>query len=482
MRGVLVISAVATAMAFALPRAQQRADCELDVRTKPGSSSRIVMLGENDSRLDAGGGVEAFCGNRSVRADSATYFQGRGELYLYGNVFYEDESRTLEADSAVYYENEARVRADGHVVLTDVTGGSTLTGPVLHYYPQTEGRPVERIFAPGRPHLTFQAEGSGANEAQPFEVDAERIHIYSDSVVAAAGEVVAIRGELTALGDSMDLDLGRDELWLLGGPSMQVSDMTLEGDTIRVLLDESRVREILAWPNGSAVGSDMSMAAPLLRFYVEDGDIGRAVASPMDRADAATIDRPADMPWARAESQDYVLLADSIEIRRPGGQLDRLTAVGRARATSTQPAVPGDSAIGNDWIVGDTITGYFVPAEGAYADTAAAADSVPGPSGQRQAQLERLVATGSARALYHLIDDRGVDSSRPGVNYVMGRVVTLRLEAGEVREARVIGPSTGLYLEPLPIATDGDSLAVTPEDSVAAPPDTSGSAQRTSGR
>jgi hypothetical protein len=49
---------------------------------------------------------------------------------------------------------------------------------------------------------------------------------------------------------------------------------------------------------------------------------------------------------------------------------------------------------------------------------------------------------------------------------VIGRVVTLRLEEGEVTNARVVGPSTGIYLEPIRFATDGDSTVVPPDTAV----------------
>jgi hypothetical protein len=81
--------------------------------------------------------------------------------------------------------------------------------------------------------------------------------------------------------------------------------------------------------------------------------------------------------------------------------------------------------------------------------------------------------------LYHLREEAPSDQRRepPGVNYVIGRIVTIWLEDGEVREARVVGPSTGVYLEPLPLATNGDSiLAVT--DTVRASADTIPEARR----
>jgi hypothetical protein len=177
------------------------------------------------------------------------------------------------------------------------------------------------------------------------------------------------------------------------------------------------------------------------------------------------VDSAGREPWARSISQDYVLTADSIDIERPGGQLERVVAVESARAATVDRLMPGGELVGTDWLEGDTITGYFAPPE--------AADSTG------EVALSRLEASGAiARALYHIYEQTEEDEvpTLPGVNYVIGRVVTLWLEEGEVKSALVVGPSTGIYLEPLPYASDGDSTVVPPDtavaDTIGAIPDT----------
>jgi lipopolysaccharide export system protein LptA len=461
MRPLAPIGILAAAVVFGLPAAQQDERCQLEAQALT-SVGHFVRTAEGDVRWDVGGGVEATCGTKWLRADSASYYEARGELYLFGNVEYRDEGRRLEAERATYYEDERWVRSEGNVRFTDADGRSTLTGPVLHYYPRTEERSVERIFAPDRPHLTFYADTSSGPDAAPFDVDADRLHIYGDSVVAGAGRVVAVRGELTANADSMDLDLGRDELWLLGEPLVRADDMVLEGDSIRILLEEGEVREIEAWPDGSARGRELKLSAPALHLYVESGEIGRVVASAGDPDRTGAVDSAGRPAWARSESRDYVLTADSIDIRRPGGRLEQVIAVGRARARTVQAVVPGDSVLGSDWLEGDTVIGYFTQP-----DTAAAGG---------EAELTRLIAAGNARALYHLREEgeggQKAGTDHPAVNYVIGSVIILRLEGGNVREAQVIGPGTGLYLEPLAQPPAGDTSMAAPDSLAGAARDT----------
>lgn len=465
MRSFALIGLLATAFALAGTTQQRQQSCNLDVQTARGARSRMTTLPDGETRNDVWGGIEATCGSKWLRADSAVFFDRRGILYLFWNIEYEDEGRTLVAERATYYQDEDWVRAEGNVVLSDTVGGSTLSGPLLEYYPVNANRPVERIFAPERPHLVFQPREAAADGSAPFEVDADRMHIYGDSAIAAQGDVVAVRGELTAYGDSMDLDLGRDQIWLLGSPSVDSEGTLLEGDSIVILLEQSRVREIQAWPNGSAQGRELSLTAPLLRMFVEAEEITRVIASAGAAERTGAVDSAGREPWARSISQDYALTADSIDILRPAGQLERVIAVERARAAAVDRLIPGSALPGTDWLEGDTITGYFAAPE--------VGDSTT------EARLSRLEASGdSAKALYYIYEEpvEGQPPTLPGINYVIGRIVTLWLEEGEVTNARVVGPSTGVYLEPMPIATDGDSTAVPPDtmaaDTIRAVPDT----------
>ena len=208
MRGVIVTAVVATAFSFGSPDSQQEETCTLDIMTTPGQRTQSSTTPEGGTKFDVGGGVEATCGTKWLRADSASYIPDRGVLYLIGNMKYTDVGRELNADRATYYEREGWVHCEGNVVLTDAGGRSTLSGPLLDFFPANAFVPMDRIFADQRPHLTFYADTMPGPDSAPFDVDADRMHIYGDSLIATAGEVVAIRGDLTAHSDSMDLAMG----------------------------------------------------------------------------------------------------------------------------------------------------------------------------------------------------------------------------------------------------------------------------------
>ncbi len=466
MRGLIVTALVATSLSFGAPAGQQVESCDLDILQTPGQRTRSSPTPEGGTRFDVGGGVEATCGTMWMRGDSASFFSDGEVLYVIGNVKYTDVGRELVAERATYYKREGWVHCEGNVVLTDEGGRSTLSGPMLDFFPANALVPMDRIYAEQRPHLTFYTDTTGGADSMPFDVDADRMHIYGDSLIAAAGEAVAVRGDLTATSDSMDLDMGNEELWLLGdAPVVSASDMVLEGDSILVLLEQQQIREIQAWPNGSAVGSDLRLMAPLVQLFVEEGDMSRAVASAGDAERTGAVDSAGRAPWAFAMSAEYTLTADSIDIQRPGGRLERVVAVERARATTASPVGPGADLLGNDWLEGDTITAHF--------DTAGSLESAA-----RDPAMNRLVAASVApaqsRSLYHIVQQNTPESapSAPAPNYVIGRIITLWLEEGEVREAEVVGPALGVYLEPLPVGPDTtlaspDSLASEVADTTA---------------
>ena len=468
MRGVIVTAVVATVFSFASPDGQQEEACTLEILTTPGQRTQSSTTPEGGTKYDVGGGVEATCGTKWLRADSASYLPDRGVLYLIGNMKYTDVGRELDAERATYYEREGWVHCQGNVRLSDAGGRSILSGPMLDFFPANALVPMDRIFAYQRPHLTFYADTTAGPDSQPFDVDADRMHIYGDSLIATAGDVVAIRGELTARSDSMNLDMGQEELWLLGeAPFVTASDMVLEGDTILVKMEQRKVREIHAWPNGSTIASDLRLMAPAIRLFVDDEDVSRAVASAGDPERTGAVDSAGRAPWAFALASSYTLTADSIDIQRPGGELERVIAIDRARATTQTPVGPGPELLGNDWLEGDTITAYFTAEPSAEPD-------------KPKAELDRLVAvsivTGKARALYHLVQQGDADgaSGTPAPNYVIGRIITLWLEEGRVKEAEVIGPALGIYLEPIPTRPDTtlalpDSLATEVNDTSAVP-------------
>jgi hypothetical protein len=125
-----------------------------------------------------------------------------------------------------------------------------------------------------------------------------------------------------------------------------------------------------------------------------------------------------------AESAEQTIEADSLAIDTPDQVLEQVRAFGAARATTE-----ADSVRPADWIEGDTVVAHFGEVE----------------TGGRG--LQRLEATGNARALYHIYT--GLDTEeRPAINYSRGRRIVAFFKRETLDRVNVLDEADGLFLEP----------------------------------
>lgn len=454
-----------------------------------------------------------------VRASSGVVDQAARIATLTGNVYFEDQARTLTSDRAVYEINLGRLHATGNVVFLDRTEGTTLRGPELEYFRVMEGRPEALVNAPGRPHLTLRRrQGPDAppsdSAAPPLEVDADHMTIVGKDNLTATGNVIIEDPEMRALADEAEHRGTAETLELRGSAQIHSQDYSLEGSTIFARMPGNSLEEVNARGAARLVGKDLTVTAPELDLRFEDDLLQRSVA----RRDSAL----APGQRAVATSPTFRLEADSIDASLPGQRLRTVVAIGNARGESIDttgtgaPAVaPADSAVGgapadsavaapprapadsvipvagnaldrvqagdslpaataaelveNDWIVGDTITGYFL-ATAVAPDSAAPPEELaaaPPAEADTTVVLERLVAVGSARSLYHVAPEEGSPpDAREGLNFLSAARIELSFADGRVQVANVSGLRRGMYLEPLAVATQpaAEGASDTPAD------------------
>ncbi len=92
MRSLVPFGVLAAAVTLTSLQAQQQESCDLEVQAmSPGSVLHRVPLAEGGYRSDVGGGVEYRCGSKWLRADSVTWYELRGVVYLFDDVQYRDE-------------------------------------------------------------------------------------------------------------------------------------------------------------------------------------------------------------------------------------------------------------------------------------------------------------------------------------------------------------------------------------------------------
>jgi lipopolysaccharide export system protein LptA len=381
---------------------------------------------------------------RYIEADSAVSFSSSGYTELIGRVYFQDASQGLRARQARYYDQMRRLEADGEVVLTDRQSGNVMTGERLLYLREMPGRLREELtMTGGRPTATLYTEAGSDAPAEPgpppapYEVEADRLYLLGDALFRAFGDVEVVRDSLDAQSDTMNYDREAGVIDFVHEARLRQGAMDLRGNRIQVILPGEVIQEIVATREAVLVGEEIDLEAHLIHLYFTDEALDRLVAvgerrflaGPDDeegaaeraapRADRADPDSVADPAAGRAlaRAEGLVMSADSIEVLAPAETLERVTAIGGARAVSTARdslnTADTPELVRHDWIEGDTVVAFLRPERAAgeaggmpagdvrvpaaEADPAAAAGERPDGY-----VLERLIASVNARSLYRM--------------------------------------------------------------------------------
>lgn len=478
------------------------------------------------------GGVEIF-------ADSAEAFPDRGMSHLIGNVRYLESARTMTADDARYFTNEGRLQASGSLRIVDEGQGSSITNGDLVYLLQTDFRdvaemtvttgadgirPVAVLTPPppapdtastdamdeapdaGEPADTSALVGAAndstaaAEEATrptaaqvdvpeaatdpdvprdppTYTVVGDRIFLLGDGYFTASGTVEIRQDSLEAFADSAEYDAEGSGLVLTGDARVVSSTYDLVGRSITMSSPGGPRSLVHALREARLQGDDLLLTSAQIFLFLQDDQLERLVATPIVGPAAINADS-VDHERPRADVQDFVLTADSLEVRAPDQTIDRVFASGSARSESEA----GDSLnvellpeiARKDWLEGDTVIVTFAP-EG----PPPSADPSSAPE-NRRLEVDAIRAIGRARSLYRLTPSdstsrAGVDP--PAVHYVVGTEIRILMEDRQVQGMEVEGQTRGVHLEPLARRTVPDSTTVPDTtfviDTARAVPDTS---------
>jgi hypothetical protein len=351
--------------------------------------------------------------------------------------------------------------------------GTTMRGPHADYLRVLPGiRTRAQLTATGRPHMHLVQRDSANSTPDTAGVDADRVYMDGDSLVYASRRVVIKRTDLTATSDSAFMNEGTGYARLiLGSPTIVGHDkqhpFTLRGDIIDLFAENHQLTRVLAMRHGDAVSKDMHLTADTIDMRFDAKVLSRSYAWGMSRAHATTPDRD--------------IIADSIDVIMPQQIIHQVRSIRKAYATSIPDSTHFKSKE-RDWMKGDTIISYFdttavhprgtppasapPPAPGggvasgrggsATPATASGGTTTPAAS-DSQPQVRTVVAKVNARAFYQMAP-RDKAQTRPALNYVRGRVITIDLVNRQVHTVTVIDSAAGVYLEPQSDTVKKDSI------------------------
>jgi lipopolysaccharide export system protein LptA len=423
--------------------------CILDLPNTPVTRVQIVTDASGKRFTYAGGGIVGNCRGQDINitADSAESYEGSDLHILIGNVNYREAKYTITSRRATYYKNEERLVFQDSVRAQMTKDAATLEGPHLEYLRAISGlREQARVIATQRPRLTYVEKDSSGKELPPVIMLGNVIIGEGDSTFFAVGDVRIERTDVLATGDSAMFDGARRFSRLMKGPVVESKGedpFTLKGRVIDMFAAEEtrELNRVVAIDSANAVSSDFDVDSDTIDLRLEQKKLTRAFAF--------------GPSGARATSPARDIIADSMDIIMPNQQIRELRAVGKAFAESDPDTVKIKS-IERDWIRGDTLIALF--------DSIAATDTM-------QPDVRELFASGQASAFYQVATD-SAQRDRPGLNYVVGRVIRLAFKDKEVETVTVTDQVSGVYLAPLPADSVGRRPPGTrpPENATRRPP------------
>lgn len=453
--GVLTLVAALLASAGSVARAQtaptQR--CVLEFEGS-GTRSNAVRLPSGNYNFFQGGGVTYRCKGQDVTliADSAEYYADANVLILIDNVHYREPRVRVNSRRMTYWRLEDRLLAEGDVDAM-LPSGTTLRGPQVEYWRPIPGvRPQSRMVATGRPRMQLVERSPGAaadaRSPEPVLVVANQLVMQADSLVYASGKVEISRPDMMASGDSAFMDRGTEFARLMRDPVIdgrRGRPFTLRGRVIDVFSRQRRLERVLAYTSAKATSDNLDLASDTIDLRVANDRMQRAYAWGPSRA--------------RVVSPERSIVADSLDVLMPEQRMREVRAVGRAFA-ETRPDSVKLTSTERDWLRGDTIVAHF---------DSTAADTTKRPG------IRLLVAHGEASSFYQVPGE--TPAATPSLNYVRGRVITVRFEQQQVQTVTVLEQAVGLYLEPKPPPAPAPAPAQTPSPTPApavAPPPSPG--------
>jgi len=403
--------------------------CDLEFPNRAGTRAWFREDATGNRNSFWGGGIVAHCigqGN-TLTADSAEYYGAQGLLHLIGNVHYTEPRLTVDSRTMTYYQTDDHLHAEGDVVAV-MSNGSTLRGPSADYYRSTPQRPMERMFAPGRPRVTLvQKDTTGRGKpADTARVVANQITMEGDSLVYASGRVEITRPDLVATGDSAFMDSGREFARLMRDPmakGLGSRTFTLTGGVIDIYSRNRQVERVVATPSGHALSQDLELVADTVDLRVQNNQLQRVIAWGKGRA--------------RAVSPEREIVADSIDAIMPGQRLREVRALRNAYAESNPDS--GVVSSQRDWMRGDTIVARF--------------DTLVGTDTTTRSRIREIVAEGNARSFYQMKNSKGPET-QPTINYVRGRIIDILFEDRKVSTVTVTDKATGVLIEPAAASAD----------------------------
>ena len=426
MRARRALAAIASLVVARHAIAQDQTTCTM--LQLPDSRVSLVKLPSGESNIFVGGGLVVRCPSRHItlKADSAEIYGDEKRDFLVGHVDYDEPRLALTSDYLTYYTADERIVAAGNVH-GRLPSGSTLVGPLVDYrraVPRIRTRPL--TLATGRPTVTIIQRDTSGKDQPPINVVANTIFMDGDSLIYGSGSVQITRPEINSTSDSAFINTGTENMQLMRNPLLNGTrgrQFRLVGERIDLFSSNRKLQRVVSRGRAQANSQDFTLRADTIDLRISADQLEHAYAWGASRA--------------HATSSTQNMTADSLDVHMPGQRVREVHALRKAFAEG-KPDTARFRADTTDWLRGDTIVAYF--------DTLPPADTTTGPA------IHKLISLDSAEAYYHVAPS-DTTAHRYAINYVRGRMITIDFDEQRVASIVVEDKVQGIYLEPAVVDT-----------------------------
>src|SRR5690606_15270982 len=174
--------------------------------------------------------------------------------------------------------------ARGNVLVQNLETGSTVRGPAIDYHRPAAGlRDSAEMYAVGRPQVQyFEADAPAGEEREPYIIRADRLRSRGNALIWGSGQVTIDRSDLSARGDSLELDTGAgDRGTLIGSPVFRTigeDSVALSGARIDFELEDRKLTWVTAAGRGHMVRADWDLTADTIATDLENGQVVQLLA------------------------------------------------------------------------------------------------------------------------------------------------------------------------------------------------------------
>jgi len=245
----------------------------------------LINANSNENRFEGGGIVSVLTGDvqflwndAQIFSDRTVWRRAEGHLTMTGNIKVLRENQELRCDSLTFRSNTRILQMRGNVFAVDSTHSATMFSGRADYFLNNDS-----VFLSRSPRVHFWEQ----NSTDTITIFGRTITYASETGIARARDSVRIVGsDFVSHADTAFFFAETETAIKFGNTRIEHDNSTVTGDTVHIFFEESSVKEFFVVSNPLAKTIEeergdsivMEMVGDTLRFLLEDQRISQIIS------------------------------------------------------------------------------------------------------------------------------------------------------------------------------------------------------------